>query len=1025
MTVRREMRPTAGPFRLEPPSAADSPPDPDWLLRWCQAACRGDGKAFARRLAWDGLDPASASRRAEPSEPGAGAPEREEDPAWRALLAGAGSLPPPSFLDREDPVPFEEVLLPIVLAAGLRLRALPSLAELDCQGDPMADLERALLVQVSALASRVLLREMRAAFRPSQGRYQAWVEALRREGRLEALFGDYPILARMMAATCSHWEAQCEALIRHLVEDGPHLRERFGEGGAVAGFRGNLGDLHRGGRCPVEVRFANGLRLIHKPRNLDLDAAWFHLLAWVNRRNPPLPFAVLDVSCHPDHGWMGFAQAAAPPGGEGEDRLFRRYGMLLALFRVLGGMDAHMENVIVCGEHPILVDLEVLLSPRLRPIAGGEPPPHDHPAFSTGLLPRWDESQSHPLDVSALGSFEAQRHPAWCWVETNTDRMDRVLRPDSVPPGPSTAMHGGVPLSPEPFLEEILAGHRAMYAFLRSHARALVRPDGPLDRFRNRRVRVLLRNTRVYQKLLVGTRLPDVIRDGRSVRLRLELLCQAFHRQAARPPLWPVVAKEQEALLGGDIPLFQGNTDGLDLLDAEGGSLVARAFPRTPLQDVRRRLGELGPRDEALQETLIRASFFCRRDGRPGQESDPLPDPPEGPGNLDEAAWLEEAHRIAARLRAQECAPRGARLRWVTLRSLPVPGRLQVDFAGPDLFQGLGGVALAFAALARTTGDAGSRAMAEAILRDLAALIPHQRGGSWAALPSHGLVGWAGLLYAFSQAAFLLEDAHWLGPARRLLPALDGGAQAPPPLDVVDGLAGSIPALLALHGLTGWSEALERAAGLAQGAVALLGGARRSGFPPGFSRGGSGMAAALARAYASTGESAFLRAAELVLQDEDLSLDAGAPGGSAGTPLPGWADGAPGIGLGRLGVRGAEAGVGRAMAATLALGTRGPDTLAVGALGRADILLQAGHVLGRPEWVQAAQALGSGVVTAARLRGRYRLPWHTSGVALPGLFNGQAGLCYGALRLARPDLVPCWAALAPAGPASGGRRAEP
>jgi lantibiotic modifying enzyme len=53
-------------------------------------------------------------------------------------------------------------------------------------------------------------------------------------------------------------------------------------------------------------------------------------------------------------------------------RYYQRAGQLLCLLYVLGANDCHNENLIACGEHPVLVDLETLMHHPFREIAGQE-----------------------------------------------------------------------------------------------------------------------------------------------------------------------------------------------------------------------------------------------------------------------------------------------------------------------------------------------------------------------------------------------------------------------------------------------------------------------------------------------------------------------------------------------------------------------------------------------------------------------------------------------------------------------------
>ena len=76
------------------------------------------------------------------------------------------------------------------------------------------------------------------------------------------------------------------------------------------------------------------------------------------------------------------------------------------------------------------------------------------------------------------------------------------------------------------------------------------------------------------------------------------------------------------------------------------------------------------------------------------------------------------------------------------------------------------------------------------------------------------------------------------------------------------------------------------------------------------------------------------------------------------------------------------------------------DHLCCGNMGRADILLEAGRQLARPELIAAARGI--------TLEGAYQLlPGLPKEALFPGFFQGSAGIGYTLLRQAFPDQLPC------------------
>lgn len=126
-----------------------------------------------------------------------------------------------------------------------------------------------------------------------------------------------------------------------------------------------LSHPHDDNRCVLALTFGDGSRLVYKPRDLTIDLAFASLLDWLGQRGLPLRLMMPRLVNCESYGWVEFIAPASCPDGAAITRFYRRAGQLLALLHVLGGIDCHFENVIAHGEHPVVVDCETVLHPRL------------------------------------------------------------------------------------------------------------------------------------------------------------------------------------------------------------------------------------------------------------------------------------------------------------------------------------------------------------------------------------------------------------------------------------------------------------------------------------------------------------------------------------------------------------------------------------------------------------------------------------------------------------------------------------
>jgi len=206
----------------------------------------------------------------------------------------------------------------------------------------------------------------------------------------------------------------------------------------------------------------------------------------------------------------------------------------------------------------------------------------------------------------------------------------------------------------------------------------------------------------------------------------------------------------------------------------------------------------------------------------------------------------------------------------------------------------------------------------------------------------------------------------------------------------------------------------------------------------GFAHGAAGIAWALLRLAAVSGEQRFADLAQAGLEYErsvylpslgnwpDLRPAGGGGngreggGGSGGAAAAGgmvaWCHGAPGIGLARLAsldvldnplVRGEIA---TALETTQRQGMGLSHALCHGDLGNIELLVAATQTLGDPCWLLAARRWAAGILTTATDRG-----WLCAtpfGLESPGLMTGLAGIGYALLRLSAPEQVPSLLSLA-------------
>ena len=1032
------------------------------LERWRRILGDGAAAPLETRLAPCGVALERVTRALAPARP-----RRDQPlPPWsttvhqimdaaRALAAGPAVDAP---FDPGQPVPFEGLLMAVVAVGRQRLSAGAAPLQLLAPA-AQRDLERWLLKRAALVAVPTLAAELDRA-RPAgrallglvvgpgardlpHAAYDAFVARHLGDG-LGALIAEYPVLARLLATVVEQWVAVVVELLERLAADGEALARTFAGAapaalGPVVAATGGASDAHRGGRSVLLLTFGSGLRLVYKPKDLALEADYARLVAWWNAAGRGLDLRAPRILDRGSHGWVELIRHAPCADADAARRYYTRAGMHLCLLYAVGATDCHLENVVAHGEHPVIIDAETLMHPDVTATVSGVAASLADSVLRTGLLPSWQSRQGTAVavDVSGLGFDEQRPPPMPRWRCVNSDYMHLGLDTADAPANANLVLVDGVAQSPTAYAAALLDGFAQVYERLLAARDILVGDGGPLAAMRRRQARFVFRPTRVYAKILQRAVAPEALRSGVDFSLELEHASRAFVQTELARDSWPILDAELRALEQLDVPYFASRADERALTTSLGRRLEDY-FEAPGWDRMIERIRALSPSDCARQLELIRGTLHAKvaRAHEPARAPAAAPDDAD-PGAA--AAPSPEALCAEARAIARTLAERAITLdeetSWLALSYLPRTERYQVGLVGDMLFDGRCGLALFLAALAQVDGDDGARALALRVVQPLrVALRQHDDARLRRRLDGRvlgGAFGLGSIVYGFTRLAGLLGDPALLEDARATMARIaDDDIAGDRHFDVLSGAAGTLLGLLALHEATGSARALDKAVACGRRLLdARVGPVGARAWQPafaqqpiaGFAHGAAGIAYALLRLHRVTGGVAYRAAALEGIAWETSVFNASTqrwadlrPGARPTESAGGWCNGAPGIGLARLGAlaiaasdelrRDAEVG----LEACLRHSLDDVDHLCCGNLGRVDMLLTGASLLGRPELRRAALARAGLVVARARRGGAYRLQRAIGPGAFfdPGLFQGAAGVGYALLRLAHPERLP-------------------
>jgi len=1030
--------------------------DPDLAARrlaaWCQASASGDLSLFDQRLARDGWSTDEIRKRLTASRRKASVPRPAwiADAAWieAALQNPTKNIEHVSAENHVEICAFEDLFTPLIKqAAEILWSDVGRDASNNLTESARACLHHSLLRELSGLCAPAIYEQFSIARKTSATAlgalnsnqdsgttiYDKFV-AYMKAGGFRRLFEEKPVLLRLIAVVSRQWIETSREFILRLSVDLPAIRRDIlhsNSDSPVAKIEGDISDPHNGGRSVRIVSFADGSRVVYKPKDLRLDIAWFKLIERLNRANPPIELRAVQAIAADNYGWTEYI-GHTDTDPQGFKRFFRRAGSWLALFHYFVASDMHQENLIASGDHPVPIDLETILQSTVEERKSDDA---ESQAFNfateklansvmmVGLLPAYGRSPEN--NVFAIGGMTAD----WSskikikWNNINSDEMRPTRAKEATDINPNLPHADGRYGKFAEHITDFVSGFE-------DYARFLLRwkAGDIFEGFSGLSVRKVVRPTRFYSMLLQRLKNHRTMDDGIVWSAQADFIARLAEWDKNTDGFWPIQRAERSALLALNVPHFVSPSDDSEIRDATGFSFqsgettgISRARARAQRFDE----NELGWQIEVITEntkSLVKASSQATIPTTLVERADNAALPTK-------ETFIAEADKIASEL-SHYAIRRGPGAAWIGIDWLGDAEVSQLVCLGSDLYNGASGISVFLAAHAAVTGRQSSADLARAgIVRLRKSLKSRNAARIARSMGIGGATGLGSIVYALAVMSKSLRDDDLLADAHVAVELFtDALIAADKQLDVIGGSAGAILCLLRLYRDSQSEDVLKRAIKCGEHLVAQtrlgLEGRRSwvgqgSGKQPlnGMSHGAAGFAFALASLASATGREEFAEAASECIAFENSSYDADRNNwpdlrgeGQLSWPCQ-WCHGATGIGLARIAmakrrivdqeilvkdIRNAVEGAKKGWPA-------GVDTLCCGTLGTVEFFCEASSALGRGELRELASRRLAAVLETAASAGDYR--WNSGKRQFNlGLFRGLAGVGYTSLRQADGSL---------------------
>jgi len=239
-----------------------------------------------------------------------------------------------------------------------------------------------------------------------------------------------------------------------------------------------LSDPHDCGQTVTIVQFANGGRVVYKPRDCEGEKIWFSALLWLNGNGFEPSSHIPTLIGRGRYCWMSFVDHRECNSINAVERFYFRWGAQAAIAQLLGCADLHRQNWIASGEDPVLVDGE-MVGDAFSPHAG-QVDRHLHPLLRTGLLPFFESD--------GVGRYEGIAP----FDSSGRKKEQNVFWP----------VYHGRTQTPDKYIEEIANGFEAAARFVCAPRNCKRFRPFILQAARRKHLRLLKRATAQYRQIL-------------------------------------------------------------------------------------------------------------------------------------------------------------------------------------------------------------------------------------------------------------------------------------------------------------------------------------------------------------------------------------------------------------------------------------------------------------------------------------------------------------------------------------------
>lgn len=710
------------------------------------------------------------------------------------------------FLQEENPIAFEDVLIPIVVYIREELNGYSK----HFSANTAVQIEHSILKSLSNLSSLCFFLEAYSISDTESIDYKDFannfLNTKSSDFRIQ-FFEEYPVLARLITSEVSNWITFLSQLSNSIDEEIEFLQSTLNLEKSIkikeVGI--GIGDRHNKGKSVVKITFENELSIYFKPRNASLERDFSQFILYVNSILPySLRLKLPKVHVRNEFAWVENIEFRGDTESNSLKEYYERCGSLLYFAHLFNGTDFHYENLICSGDYPVLIDTETLLQPITRkfknaPFSNEEGLILNSSVLMTSLLPQWQEKDEH--SVYDIGGFTASTcqtgffEPKWKSVNTSEMELrfeEVVINPQKHKPSQS-------------FNSLFNNQNHLKNGFNKAHQIVTTQRSEILNKieenqwFQDVHTRIVIRPTKVYSKLIEKLKHPKYLRSGVEYGIELEqFLLNSFetslteHEQSKWLDFY---SSECSALQEMNIPVFTANTNLLHLF-LDGKIIFPNCFLQTGFELL---INNLHKRNEDYlkqQNHIIDCSIASRYETNLFEFHVDV----NIPNQNIERGYRELANRIGHLLVSTALKSNENKVAFSALKYNAFTKKYGLQILDEKFLTGSLGIAVFFSCLYDSSKDEGFK---KAALNCVSNLSKSLEFGDYRSSFHIGFDGIAGIIYGFSKIAHYLKEKKYFTLIEQLIIQISTKKVPETYLDQVFGIAGLIQSIIVYCSLSG------------------------------------------------------------------------------------------------------------------------------------------------------------------------------------------------------------------------------